>query len=219
MNENQRKARCETIAKRIWTILKAEVGAFYANESDRPEITVLASEDVEGGLIRLRYIADHYVYNFAQSGSDWADHYFGVGEAVFKGAELVSEQFTRTRTIGLSEQDADAYRELEVRALVCAGAAQGIPFDAATVDTAVARMLAPGAERRAAQQRAYEAEQAAKAAADLARALAQPDGRCPKCASTDVNAESVFEFTRMKCRACGHSETLSDDDEHYNWAL
>jgi hypothetical protein len=221
LNANEQTARRDAIAKRIRSILKAELGTSYADhEVDPLEITVFGSEPVDRDQIRLRFVADHYVYHYAyHGGSDWAEHYFGAGEIVLRGSRIVSEQFARTHTLHLTEQQADDYNRSEVRALVCAGAANGISFDAATVDVAVARMLAPAAERHAAQQRAYDDERAAKDAAERARALATPSGRCPKCASLDVDGERIFEFTRVKCLACGHSEMQSDEDEVDNWAI
>ena len=59
------------------------------------------------GALVLYFIADHYNYNFAQSGSDWADHYVFVGEACLVGGKRKHETFTLERHVHLTEHEHD----------------------------------------------------------------------------------------------------------------
>src|SRR5436190_10017441 len=47
---------------------------FSRGQHDWADVDVYAAEMRDGALV-LHFLADHYNYNFAQSGSDWADHY------------------------------------------------------------------------------------------------------------------------------------------------
>ena len=42
--------------------------------------------------------------------------------------------------------------------------------------------------------------------------------RCPKCLSVDArDVEAIYEFTRMKCRDCGHEELADDETIKDDW--
>lgn len=90
-------------------------GPFYST-NDEPTLHVLSrvTDDVE-------FLFDHYVYNFAQSGSDWADHYFVRGTASVAGDRLVKSAFTLVREIHLTESQADDYSPSRITSLMIEG--------------------------------------------------------------------------------------------------
>ena len=95
--------------------LYKQIGPFYSSH-DVPTLHVLSREGDE-----VTFLFEHYVYNYAQSGSDWADHYFVRGTAEVAGERLVTSAFTLVRTIHLTESESNDYSPSTVAALMVAG--------------------------------------------------------------------------------------------------
>lgn len=104
----------ELIAQ-ITQYLNHEVGPFYETH-DEPTLHELSRQASE-----VTFLFDHYVYNFAQSGSDWADHYFVRGTATLAGERLVKSMFTLVRRIQLTEWEADQYSPSRITSLMLSG--------------------------------------------------------------------------------------------------
>jgi hypothetical protein len=81
---------------------------FSKGMHDWADVDVYAAEMRDRVLV-LHFIAEHYNYNFAQSGSDWADHYVFVGEAHLVGGKRKHETFALERHIHLTEHEHDDY--------------------------------------------------------------------------------------------------------------
>lgn len=81
---------------------------FSRGMQDWADVDVYAAEMRDGVLV-LHFIADHYNYNFAQSGSDWADHYVFVGEAYLVGGKRKHQTFALEREVHLTEHEHDDY--------------------------------------------------------------------------------------------------------------
>ncbi len=87
---------------------------FSSGMHDWAEVDVYAAEMRESVLV-LHFIADHYNYNFAQSGSDWADHYVFVGEAHLASGKRQQETFALERHVHLTER---AHHDYDSRAII-----------------------------------------------------------------------------------------------------
>lgn len=110
------RTRWETIAEptrvAIVSALAALVHAeldrldtFYpASAFDKLTVEVLGVDDN-----RVHFIAHHLNYNFAQSGSDWADHYVLVGSAAFDGASIFDSKLKMAVHESLTERGYDNY--------------------------------------------------------------------------------------------------------------
>ena len=70
-----------------------------------PRVEVLGARKAEG-RVTVFFVADHLTYCVAQSGSDWAEHYIFVGQAVVEGKAVASHEETRTQH-SLSERDTE----------------------------------------------------------------------------------------------------------------
>ncbi|MEO8025526.1 MAG: hypothetical protein ABI823_03595 [Bryobacteraceae bacterium] len=81
---------------------------FSRGMHDWADVDVYAAE-MRGNVLVLHFIADHYNYNFAQSGSDWADHYVFAGEAHLAGGKRNHETFALERHVHLTEHQHDDY--------------------------------------------------------------------------------------------------------------
>lgn len=119
----------QELATQIRGYLYQLQGPFYST-NDEPTLHVLsrAGDDVT-------FLFDHYVYNFAQSGSDWADHYFVRGTATVAGDRLVKSAFTLVRTIHLTESGASDYSPSRITSLMIEGRDDEV--DAAREQTAL----------------------------------------------------------------------------------
>lgn len=95
--------------------LRQYAGVFYADHGDP------TFHPVSRGGDQLTYLAEHYVYNFAQSGSDWADHYFVRGSATVVNGGLQTHSFALVRHVRLSEGDSNHYSPSTITALMVAG--------------------------------------------------------------------------------------------------
>jgi hypothetical protein len=81
-----------------------EDGGTYYDNSEPPELEVL-DETPE----HIDFLAHRYVYNFAQSGSDWADHYILIGRAYKASGEIVIEP----HHTHLTERESDDYSQAD----------------------------------------------------------------------------------------------------------
>jgi hypothetical protein len=179
------------------------------------DVDVYAAEMRDGVLV-LHFIADHYNYNFAQSGSDWADHYLFAGEAHLVGGKRKHEAFALERHVHLTEHEHDDYDRRKiidtVRAEMRAKLRGEMPSRAA-FEKAVAGV------RESSDARAQEARQQSAAAA-AERAKAELTYRCPKCRSDRVGSTLLFDAYQLKCASCGHSqvfETYPERESDGNW--
>lgn len=105
----------QALIAQITQHLYTEVGPFYSTH-DEPTLHELSRQASE-----ITFLFEHYVYNFAQSGSDWADHYFVRGTATLAGEHLVKSAFTLVRRIQLSEWEAEHYSPRRITRLMIAG--------------------------------------------------------------------------------------------------
>jgi hypothetical protein len=81
---------------------------FSSGMHEWADVDVYAAELRDGKLL-LHFIADHYNYNHAQSGSDWADHYVFTGEAVVAGGKRKHQTFELKRHVHLTEREHEDY--------------------------------------------------------------------------------------------------------------
>lgn len=172
-------------------------------------VDVYAAELREGALV-LHFIADHYNYNFAQSGSDWADHYVFAGEAHLVGGKRKHQAFALQHHVHLTEREHDD------------GYDRGKTVDAVRAEMrARLRGQEPGNVARQPEKAAGTGGQ--KAAADTpaaAPAESESGYRCPKCRSTQVEWTPIFDAYQLKCGSCGHSqvfETYPEQDSDEEW--
>ena len=187
---------------------------FSAGLHEWADVDVYAAEMRDGALV-LHFIADHYNYNHAQSGSDWADHYVFVGEAHLVGGKRKRQVFELERHVHLTEHEEEGY---DRRAIVDAVRAEmraslrGETPSQAAFEEAVAHV------RASSDARAEEARNKAKVAATPPKS--EPEYRCPKCRSTQVEFNPLFDAYQLKCGGCGHSqvfETYPEQESDSNW--
>jgi hypothetical protein len=190
---------------------------FSKGMRDWADVDVYAAEMREGTLV-LHFIADHYNYNFAQSGSDWADHYVFVGEAHLVGGKRKRESFALERHVHLTEHEHDDYDRRKiietVRAEMHAKLRSETPSRAA-FEKAVADVRASSDARSAEANR-----KAGAAAAVAAPSPSEPTYRCPKCRSDQVGSTLLYDAYQLKCASCGHSqvfETYPEQESDGDW--
>jgi len=117
-SETDRKAFVASIVELIAAKLRTDTAPWYPGASQQePHVQVHAAKQLNRRLT-LCFVADHLTYCFAQSGSDWADHYIFVGEATFEEGSRVDESFALVEHVRLSELEADAYDQDAVVATV-----------------------------------------------------------------------------------------------------
>ncbi len=81
--------------------MRADGGTYY-DDTDPPELEILEETPEQ-----IDFLAHRYVYNFAQSGSDWADHYILIGRANKATGEIVIEP----HHTHLTEHESDDYSQ------------------------------------------------------------------------------------------------------------
>jgi hypothetical protein len=173
-------------------------------------VDVYAAQMRDGVLV-LHFIADHYNYNFAQSGSDWADHYVFGGEAHLVGGKRRHQAFVLERHIHLTEHEHDGYepRKIvdavrgELRARFHGATSSEVPFEKAVADV-----------RASSEARSVQARRKAAAEASAAPAKSEPEYRCPKCRSDQVVSTLLYDAYQLKCAGCGHSQVFETYPEH-----
>jgi hypothetical protein len=74
----------------------------------KPRVEVYAATR-DGNRWTVSFVADHLIYNFAQSGSDWADHYVLAGDAVFEDDRKIAESVAVVDQRHVREYDYDYY--------------------------------------------------------------------------------------------------------------
>ena len=167
-------------------------------------VDVFAAELRDGALV-LHFIADHYNYNFAQSGSDWADHYVFVGEAHLVGGKRKHHVFELAQHVHLTEREHDDGYDQR-----------------STVDAVRAEMLGKLFGRAVPVPKKVVNSAASKAADTPAAAPAESEStyRCPKCRSPKVDFNPIFDAYQLKCESCGHSqvfETYPEQESDAEW--
>ena len=189
---------------------------FSKGMRDWADVDVYAAEMRDGALV-LHFIADHYNYNFAQSGSDWADHYVFVGEAHLVGGKRKHETFALERHVHVTEhEDVDYDRRkiidavrAEMRAKLRGETPSKAAFEKAVADV-----------RASSDARAAEANRMAFAKAAAAPPKSEPTYRCPKCRSAQVEWTLLYDAYQLKCAGCGHSqvfETYPEQESDGDW--
>ena len=178
---------------------------FSAGMHEWADVDVYAAEMRDGALV-LHFIADHYNYNVAQSGSDWADHYVFVGEAQLVGGKRKSQAFELAQHVHLTEGEHDEGYDRR-----------------GTLDAVRAEMLGKLLGRVASVPKKVANSAASKAAADTpaaAPAESESTYRCPKCRSPKVDFNPIFDAYQLKCESCGHSqvfETYPEQESDAEW--
>ena len=185
------------------------------------EVDVYAAESRDGALV-LHFIADHYNYNFAQSGSDWADHYIFAGEAHVAGGRRKHETFALERHVHLTEHEHDDYDRrkivdavrVELRSKLRGGTASPAAFENEVADVRAASEARAQAARRKAEARTADPVTATPGKES------EPTYRCPKCRSGQVAFNPLFDSYQLKCGGCGHSqifETYPEQESDADW--
>ena len=190
---------------------------FSKGMHDWAHVDVYAAEMRDGVLV-LHFIADHYNYNFAQSGSDWADHYVFVGEAHVVAGKRKDQTFALERHIHLTEHEHDDYDRRKIIETVRAemrAKLRGETPSRAAFEKAVADVSASSEARAAEANRKAFAEAAA-----AAPPKSEPAYRCPKCRSDKVCSTLLYDAYQLKCADCGHSqvfETYPEQESDGDW--
>jgi hypothetical protein len=170
------------------------------------DVDVYAAGIRDGALV-LHFIAEHYNYNFAQSGSDWADHYVFAGEACLVGGRRKRQTFALERHVHLTEHEHDTY---DRRKIVDAVRAE---MRAKLRGKAPGKALFEEADRDPGRRPVVEASPAT-----LPRS--EPKYRCPKCVSHEVEWTPLFDAYQLKCAGCGCSqvfETYPEQESDADW--
>ena len=100
---SSRDARTAAIADAVDAAIAGTQWRRYA-----PRVEVY-DERTGSGRTTLYFVADHYEYHHAQSGSDWAEHYLCSGHATFEGERRVEAQVASTKRIRITEREAESY--------------------------------------------------------------------------------------------------------------
>ncbi len=209
-DESERMAIIAELIALVAAKLRADRAPDYPGAlQQEPRIHVYAAA-ADDRRLTVHFVADHLLYCFAQSGSDWADHYIFVGDATFVDHTRAAARLARVETVHLSEHEADAYDPHAVVATVRDAAIamhRGASLaEAATTELVRATYAAVDPERADARARS-----AAVPTIDVAV-------RCPKCGSTAAGAiDYVFENTLMKCQPCGHEEYADNAEVGERW--
>ena len=194
---------------------------FERGMHDWAQVDVYGAESRDGALV-LHFIADHYNYNFAQSGSDWADHYIFAGEAHLVGGKRERQTFELERHVHLSEHEHDNYDRRKIVDAVRAelrARLRGRAANPATFEKEVADVRAASDVRAQAARRKAEARTADPVAATPGKE-SEPAYRCPKCRSGEVGFNPLFDAYQLKCASCGHSqvfETYPERESDADW--
>lgn len=102
---------------------KLKINPWYPGAMQSEPRALLCSLVREGDQLTVHAIADHLMYCFAQSGSDWATHFVFRGEALFVGGRVLWDDIKLVRTVELSERDTDDYvTEATIDAVLAGGA-------------------------------------------------------------------------------------------------
>jgi hypothetical protein len=89
--------------------LRADYAPWYPGVGQQPARVEIYASVEANGQFHVQFIADSYVYNHAQSGSDWADHYIYAGEAVCNGPQVRAHRLVLFEHVPMSEYDSNTY--------------------------------------------------------------------------------------------------------------
>jgi len=177
-----------------------------------------------GGVVRVHFHAHHLNYNFAQSGSDWADHYVLVGNAELAGETLGAIAMEMASHTNIRERDWDDYwahsRDETVAATRLAAIAKlcaSPPAQPAPPPREIVPVTLDGTDEpeHSRDKTVAEARAAPPGAMESVRIV-----RCPCCGSTDAGAsEYIYEITRMTCPTCGCSELCDHEQIKDDWNI
>jgi hypothetical protein len=188
---------------------------FSRGMHDWADVDVYGAE-MRNGVLVLHFIADHYNYNFAQSGSDWADHYVFAGEAHVVARKRKHQTFVLERHVHLTEGEDEDYDRRKIVDAVRAemrAKLRGETPGAAAFEKVVADV------RASSDARAHEARRKA-AQAPAAPPVPEREYRCPECHSGKVEWTPLFDAYQLKCAGCGHSQvfaTYPDEESDEPW--
>ncbi len=205
------------IAERVASKLREKLDPWYEEGMRGPDVDVFGAELRDGKLV-IHFIADHYNYCHAQSGSDWADHYFYAGEATLVRRRIENERSELVRQAHMTEQEDDFYRPSVMVPLVIAerrAKLRGETPDPRPFDDAVAAVRKANDERAQEARRKADAEAAAKKAAERTWTR-----RSPRCTSRDVACNPLFDDYQLECGSCGHSQVFEkypERDDDSDW--
>ena len=113
-----REARIAVIAD---TVDAAIAGTRWIRYNPRIDVY---DERIDGSRTTLYFVADHYEYNHAQSGSDWAEHTLCTGHATFEGDRCLEAEVASTNRSRITEQSAETYDPSAVLAALRAATAR-----------------------------------------------------------------------------------------------
>ena len=178
---------------------------FSAGMHEWANVDVYAAELRQNALV-LHFIADHYNYNSAQSGSDWADHYVFVGEAHLVGGKRKNQAFELVRHVHLTEREHDD------------------GYDQRNTVQAVRAEMRAKLRGEEPPKVAFEQKAAVIPASDTPATAPPTESdstyRCPKCGSSKVEFNPIFDAYQLKCGSCGHSqvfETYPEQESDADW--
>jgi rhamnose utilization protein RhaD (predicted bifunctional aldolase and dehydrogenase) len=99
----------QRLGKNVLTKLKEMIHPWFSSGFEEwADVDVCAAEMRDGALV-LHFIADHCNYNFAQSGSDWADHYVFVGAVHLVAGKRKRQSFELAHHVHLTEHEHENY--------------------------------------------------------------------------------------------------------------
>ena len=214
LSKDVRRGISQSLGTRVLQKVEADTAPWFSKGMhDWASVDVYGATLRDDGALVIHFIADHFNYNYAQSGSDWADHYFYVGEAIVEGGKRTSETFALERHVHLTEYEVEDYSSKDILATIRnemrAKLRNETPSRVA-FDGAVSAVQAASEKRAEKARQAYVEEKRANEAATDA---SKPMLRCPACSSRDVACEPWFEHYKYVCRGCGHSALFENYPE------
>lgn len=97
------------LVERATAFVRALLHPSYSTAGQaEPAVEVLSSEERDGARV-LRLLAHHYDCEYAQSGSDWADHYALVGRARVVDDAVVEATLEVVHHRHLTEHESNGY--------------------------------------------------------------------------------------------------------------
>jgi hypothetical protein len=102
------RVQAELVARATAAVKEHAAPWYSTSAQEGPAVEVLSSEARDGATV-LRLLTHHYNYEFAQSGSDWADHYVLAGRAVVVDDVVTEATFELVRHVHLTERESDHY--------------------------------------------------------------------------------------------------------------
>lgn len=120
------------ISTAIAGLVANKLGSNPSGGNDEPTVHVIAAKRGPARTL-IHFLIDRYMYCFAQSGSDWAEHDIFVGWVVVEGTRIVHHELTHPLSSNLRESETEDYRPGDVRDQLR--------------DTTLAKLRAPRTER------------------------------------------------------------------------